>query len=235
MDRGTAERERSNKSVDPSEPVPKKAKLDQSQPQFGVNNPKENKTNTPGKEEPFVYLPADHPDIELVRKFFSLSPQFPTTDLFVRNATGEPLRAIYITNSLVRDVLSRNPTIRLLNAGTRLFVRQPDPKSEAECLWRVHSDGLNLIDPFLGDKRIVDASVDDIWELLKVGAQFPLIRSLKPTLRDRISKMTTGGFVIRVDPSTSEITEMNVPFSMPMWKSPHAVKYIFLRSELIVV
>jgi multisite-specific tRNA:(cytosine-C5)-methyltransferase len=212
-------------SLDSPEPTAKKPKLDASQPQFGVNSSKGNKTNTPGKEEPFVYLPTDHPDLALVRKFFGLSPHFPTTDLFVRNATGEPLRGIYITNSLVREVLNRNPTIRLLNAGTRLFVKQPDPKSEAECLWRIHSDGLSLIDPFLGDNRIVDASVDDIWEIMKSEAQFPLIRDLKPILKDRISNMSNGGFVIRVDPSGSEMTEMNVSFSLPMWKSPHAVKY----------
>jgi multisite-specific tRNA:(cytosine-C5)-methyltransferase len=235
MDKGIFTLDWSNNSLKTTEPAPKKAKLDRSQPQFGVNSSKGNKTNTPGKEEPFVYLSADHPDLALVRKFFDLSPHFPTTDLFVRNATGEPLRAIYITNSLVRNVLNRNPTLRLLNAGTRLFVKQPDPKSEAECLWRIHSDGLSLIDPFLGDRRVIDASVDDIWELLKDGAQFPLIRNLKPNLRDRISKISTGGFVIRVDPSSSEATDMNVPFSMPMWKSPQAVKYVpLLRSKLTV-
>jgi hypothetical protein len=53
---------------------------------------------------------------------------------------------------------------------------------------------------------------------------FPLIRNLKPNLREQIEKMKNGGFVVRVDPSTSEITDMNVPFSMPMWKSPQAVK-----------
>lgn len=80
------------------------------------------------------------------------------------------------------------------------------------------------MDPFLGDDRVVYANVDEIWDLLKSGAQFPLIRSLSSNLRDRISEMGNGGFVIRVDPSKSEITDMNVPFCMPMWKSPHAVK-----------
>lgn len=120
--------------------------------------------------------------------------------------------------------MHRNPTVRLLNAGTRLFVKQPDPKAGAECLWRTHSDGLELIDPFLGPDRVVNASVDEIWELLKTGSLFPLIRNLKPNLREQIEKMKNGGFVIRVDPSASEVTDMNVPFSMPMWKSPQAVK-----------
>jgi multisite-specific tRNA:(cytosine-C5)-methyltransferase len=213
-----------NISLDSPEPIAKKPKLDPTQPSFGPNSGKGNKTNTPGQEEPFVFLTEDHSDLENIRNFFSLSPSFPTTDLFVRNAKGEPIRAIYITNSLVKEVMNRNPTVRLLNAGTRLFVKQPDPKAGADCLWRTHSDGLDLIDPFLGPDRVVNATVDEIWELLKTGSMFPLIRNLKPNLREQIESMKNGGFVVRVDPSESGITDMNVPFTMPMWKSPHAVK-----------
>lgn len=82
---------------------------------------------------------------------------------------------------------------------------------------------------------MVSASVDEIWELLKTGAQFPKIADLKPNLRGQISKLDTGGFVVRVDPSKSGITDMNVPFAMPMWKSPYAVKYSALCVKLITV
>lgn len=209
-------------SLDPEEPPAKKLKADV---KFGVNATKESKNDPIGKEEPFVYLPEDHPDVITIRKFFDISPSFPTTDLFVRNATGEPLRAIYVTSSLVKAVLERNPNIRLLNAGIRLFVRQPDPKSGAECLWRIHSDGLSLIDAFMGN-RTVTANVDEIWELLRSGSQFPLLRDLKRGLQEQVERLTSGGFVIRVDPSKSDITDMKTPFSMPMWKSPNSVKYL---------
>ena len=224
MEIGTILFDFSNGSVETLEPALKKPKLDQLKPHFGPNSEQEGKNIDPGKEEPFVYLPHDHPELELICNFFGLS-QLPTSDLFVRNATGDPLRAIYITTPFVKEVLSRNPSIRLLNAGTRLFVKQPDPKSGAECLWRIHSDGLSLIDPFLGEKRVVYAHVDEIWELLKIQSIFPLIRSLKANLRDQILKLNAGGFIIRVDPSNSK-TDMNVPFSIPMWRSAQAVKYV---------
>ena len=211
-----------NNSEQTPEPESKKPKLNTNQPDFGPNANKE--VIAGAKEEPFVYLPSDHPDLQEIRKFYDLSETFPTSDLFVRNAAGEPIRAIYISNPLVQQVLHHNPTMRLLNAGTRLFVKQPDPKSAATCQWRIQSDGLSLIDPFMGPRRIVNAKVDEIWELLKTGSQFPLIRDLKENLRSQIEKLENGGFVIRVDPSGSTETEMNVPFSMPMWKSPHAVK-----------
>lgn len=82
-----------------------------------------------------------------------------------------------------------------------------------------------MIDPFLGPTRVVNARVDEIWELLRGGAQFPLIGDLNPRLQEQVLKLGNGGFVIRVDPQGSEMT---VPFSMPMWKSPMAVKYNFL-------
>ena len=209
-----------------SEPPPKKHKLNTSQPEFGPTSSKGDKpTNISAKEEPFIYIRPDHPDFSQIRNFYALSPNFPTTDFFVRNSTGDPVRAIYITNPLVKEVIHRNPTMHLLNAGTRLFVKQPDHKSNAESLWRIHSDGLALIDPFLGPTRVVNARVDEIWELLRGGAQFPLIGDLNPRLQEQVLKLGNGGFVIRVDPQGSEMT---VPFSMPMWKSPMAVKYNIL-------
>jgi hypothetical protein len=82
----------------------------------------------------------------------------------------------------------------------------------------------------------VHATVDEIWELLKTATRFPLIRTLKPNLRDQILKLANGGFVIRVDPSKSLLTDMHVPFSMPMWKSPQSVKYLSITfSQLILV
>ena len=212
-----------------SEPPSKKAKLDPPQPDISLASSKGDKsTNIPAKEEPFIYIRPDHPDFAQIRTFYALSPNFPTTDLFVRNSTGDPVRAIYITNSLVKQVIHRNPNLQLLNAGTRLFVKQPDHKSNAESLWRIHSDGLSLIDPFLGPTRVVSASVDEIWELLRDGAQFPLTRDLNLRLQEQVMKLGNGGFVIRVDPQGSE---MSVPFSMPMWKSPMAVKYCLLYSR----
>jgi len=81
-----------------------------------------------------------------------------------------------------------------------------------------------LIDAFLGSERVIGAKVDEVREILKENAQFPLIKDLGERLRSKISALGNGGFILRVDPSTSEATDMNVPFSLPMWKSPHAIK-----------
>jgi len=211
---------RSVNDTDPSESPVKKQKFE---PPESTRNTRGQKP-VAGNEEPFAFIPPSHPELALIRSFFNLSPHFPMTDLFVRNSTGEPLRAIYIASPLVQTIIQRNPALHLLNAGTRLFVRQPDTKGDAQCLWRIHSDGLALIDAFLGSERVIGAKVDEVREILKENAQFPLIKDLGERLRSKISALGNGGFILRVDPSTSEATDMNVPFSLPMWKSPHAIK-----------
>ena len=211
---------RSGNDTDPSEQPVKKPKFD---PIESTPSTRDRKAIA-GNEEPFNFIPPSHPELTLIRTFFNLSPHFPMTDLFVRNSTGEPLHAIYIASPLVQAIIRRNPALRLLNAGTRLFVRQPDTKGHAKCLWRIHSDGLSLIDAFLGPERVIGAKVDEIRGILKENAQFPLIKDVDERLRNKISALGNGGFILRVDPSTSEATDMNVPFSLPMWKSPHAIK-----------
>ena len=211
---------RSGNGTDPSEQPVKKPKFD----------PPESTPSTRGRkaiagnEEPFNFIPPAHSELAFIRAFFNISPHFPMTDLFVRNSTGEPLHAIYIASPLVQTIILRNPALHLLNAGTRLFVRQPDTKGRAECLWRIHSDGLSLIDSFLGPERVIGAKVDEIRGILNENAQFPLIKDLDERLRNKISVLGNGGFILRVDPSKTEATDMNVPFSLPMWKSPHAIK-----------
>jgi multisite-specific tRNA:(cytosine-C5)-methyltransferase len=207
-------------------PAPKKQKLDA--PQTNRNSRDQKSAPNPSSEDPFSFIPPSHPELVLIRDFFNLSPHFPLTDLFVRNSTGELLRAIYIASPLVQAIIQRNPNLRLFNAGTRLFVRQPDPKGDAKCFWRIHSDGLSLVDRFLGPERVIEADIDEIKDIIQESAQFPLIRDLGKRLRTSISGMGNGGFVLRVDPSASQATDMNVPFSLPMWKSPCAIKYVSL-------
>jgi multisite-specific tRNA:(cytosine-C5)-methyltransferase len=214
---------RSGDHSDSDQPPVKKQKPDPPETKRDNVSGRDQKTSS-RTEEPFTFIPPSHPELTIIRTFFNLSPRFPMTDFFVRNSTGEPLRAIYIASPFVQAIIQRNPTLTLLNAGTRLFVRQTDTKGDAKCLWRVHSDGLSLIDPFFGPERVIEAEVDEIRDLLDETVQFPLIKKLDTRLRESISALGNGGFIMRVDTSTSQATDMDVPFSLPMWKSPYAVK-----------
>jgi hypothetical protein len=63
------------------------------------------------------------------RQQFALAPDFPSSNLLERNPAGEPARSLYLTNDLVRAVLSQLSAndykrIRIMTAGTMIFMRQ---------------------------------------------------------------------------------------------------------------
>jgi len=49
-------------------------------------------------EEPFKYLPLGHEIIGNIEAFYKISSRFPSDRYMVRNATGEPAKAIYYTS-----------------------------------------------------------------------------------------------------------------------------------------
>ncbi len=107
-------------------------------------------------EEPFKYLPADHPVIGSVREFYNLSDRFPADRYMVRNALGEPAKAIYYTNALIRDILTANEGkgVKFVHGGVKMFVKQESPSAEV-CRWRIQSEGLPILQGYVGPGRIV--------------------------------------------------------------------------------
>lgn len=56
----------------------------------------------------------------------SLTPDFPSSNILVRNPAGEPARSLYLTNDIVHAVVQHNDfkKMRLMNAGTKIFTKQ---------------------------------------------------------------------------------------------------------------
>lgn len=106
----------------------------------------------------------------------------------VRNDYGDPLRSIYLTNPLVRvsspylraatadhrqAVIENNEytRLRLVSAGVKAFTRQDSSKSELPCKWRVPSDGLGEVLPWIGEGVVRDMSIADLRVLC--ATQYP--------------------------------------------------------------
>lgn len=114
------------------------------------------------KEEPYIYLSPEDEQVKTCLEFFELSPDFPVESLLVRNAQGLPLRQIYFTSPLVRALLLSNShaRMRLISCGVKLFSRQDSGKDGTyRCKWRVISEGLEVLRPFMGPRRIIKANV----------------------------------------------------------------------------
>ena len=120
---------------------------------------------------------------------FSLAPDFPSSNLLVRNPAGEPARSLYLTNDLVRAVLSANDykRIRIMTAGTKIFTRQEsgfgrgagggnDGAEEGDeniPRFRLLSDGLPAVLPYINPETIFDTGIPALRPLLET--YYPLL------------------------------------------------------------
>lgn len=107
-------------------------------------------------EETFKYLPADHDELDSIYRFYDISPRFPRDRFMVRNAAGEPSKAIYYTSGSTRGILTENEGkgIKFVHSGVKMFVKQDVQKAET-CKWRVQMEGLPILGPWIGEKRVV--------------------------------------------------------------------------------
>lgn len=147
-------------------PPPPAAQLDASRPEtqnslpspappLGNNTKQFNKNKQPF-EEPFKYLDPDQPDLQSIYEFYDLSPKFPRDRFMVRNALGHPSKTIYYTSALARAILTANASsgIKFVHCGVKVFVKQ-DVQSAEVCRWRIQSEGLPVLEAWVGEKRVV--------------------------------------------------------------------------------
>lgn len=117
------------------------------------------KRNKQPYEEPFKYLSPTHPDLDSITTFYTLSSHFPRDRFMVRNATGTPLKTIYYTSALARDILvtNANSGIKFVHCGVKMFVKQ-DVQAADVCRWRIQSEGLPVLEAWVGESRVVRLS-----------------------------------------------------------------------------
>jgi len=114
------------------------------------------KSNNRQFEEPFKYLDPDHEELQTIYKFYQLHPRFPRDRFMVRNALGNPVKTIYYTSTLARSILTENEGkgIKFVHCGVKIFVKQ-DVQREDICRWRVQTDGLPIVEAWVGEERVV--------------------------------------------------------------------------------
>jgi multisite-specific tRNA:(cytosine-C5)-methyltransferase len=105
----------------------------------------------------------------------------------VRNPAGEPARSLYLTNDLVRAVLSANDykRIRIMTAGTKIFMRQEGgfgrgdgagehgDGAEKVPRFRLLSEGLPVVLPYIDPETILNTDIPTLQRLLET--YYPLL------------------------------------------------------------
>lgn len=159
-------------------------------------------------EEPFKYLSSDHPELQLIQEFYHLSPKFPLDRFMVRNAEGKPVKTIYYTSALARGILTGNEGsgLKFVHCGIKMFVKQ-DVQSPEVCRWRIQSEGMPLLESYVGPQRVVK-----LWSratLRKLLIEmFPKVenegwRDLGE-IGERVRDASQGCYVLEIEPREGE-------------------------------
>lgn len=192
------------------------------------------KQNKDPYEEPFKYLAADNEVIKDIQQFYKISPRFPADRFMVRNAAAEPSKAIYYTSGLVRDVLSSNEgrNVKFVHGGVKMFMKQDAPSPEV-CRWRIQSEGMPILQGYVGPERVVVLRNKETLRRLLVE-MFPRINDEEwkklDEVGERVRDMGMGCLVLRVEPDGSD-KDFSERMALPLWKSFHSLNLMLPKED----
>ncbi|KAJ4390734.1 tRNA (cytosine-5-)-methyltransferase ncl1 [Gnomoniopsis smithogilvyi] len=192
------------------------------------------KQNKDPYEEPFKYLAADNEVITDIQQFYKVSPRFPADRFMVRNAAGEPSKAIYYTSGLVRDVLSSNEgrNVKFVHGGVKMFMKQDAPSPDV-CRWRIQSEGMPILQGYVGPERVVVLRNKETLRRLLVE-MFPRINDEEwkklDEVGERVRDMGKGCLVLRVEPDGSD-KDFSERMALPLWKSFHSLNLMLPKED----
>lgn len=203
-------------------------------PTNGAQANRRAKASDGSNEEPFKYLPSDHAVIQDIQKFYKISPRFPANRFMVRNATGEPAKAIYYTSALLRDILVENEGrgVKFVHGGVKMFMKQDAPSAEV-CRWRIQSEGMPIIEGYVGPERTVRLTNKETFHKL-LKEMFPKFidddwKKLNE-IGERAKEIGMGCCLLYIEPDGSD-PDFSERMVLPLWKSFHSLNLMLPKED----
>ncbi|KAK3391096.1 mitochondrial GTPase 2-like protein [Podospora didyma] len=197
--------------------------------------PQEKKRKQEGPyEEPFKYLSPDNDVIKNVESFYKISPRFPTDRYMVRNSTGEPAKAVYYTSALVRDILVLNEGrgVKFIHGGVKMFVKQDAPSADV-CRWRIQSEGIPILQGYVGEERVIVLNNKETLRKLLVE-MFPKFANNEweslGEIGERVRNIGLGCCVLRVEPDGTD-EDFVEHTALPLWKSFQSLNLMLPKED----
>ncbi|KAF2169325.1 hypothetical protein M409DRAFT_65027 [Zasmidium cellare ATCC 36951] len=198
-----------------------------------------------GNDEAFKYLSPEHPELVSIYDFYELHPSFPRDRFLVRNPAGDPVKGIYYSSQLVRDILitNENRGMKFVHAGVKMFMKQ-DSQGQNICRWRIQTEGLPIIEGWVGDGRVVRLRKKSTLRRLLIE-MFPKLTTTKNEdgtesggwkdlgeIGEQIKDLGMGCCVLRVEasPDAGE-DEFKEPLTLPLWRSMHSVNLMLPKED----
>jgi multisite-specific tRNA:(cytosine-C5)-methyltransferase len=152
----------------------------------------------------------------------------------VRNAQGEPAKTIYYTSALIRDILTENEGkgIKFIHGGVKMFMKQ-DVQAEGVCKWRIQSEGMPILEGYVGEERVV--------RLYKRPTLRKLLIEMFPKVADggylelgeigeRVKEIGMGCCVLRIEPS-NDADGFDERMVIPLWRSLHSLNLMLAKED----
>ena len=201
---------------------------------------KRRRDNEPANEEAFKYLPPTHPELESISAFYELHPSFPRDRFLVRNPAGDPVKGIYYSSQLVKDILITNEGrgMKFVHSGVKMFMKQ-DSQGQDICRWRIQTEGLPIVEGWVGEKRVVRLTKRTTLRKLlvemfpKIGARdVPEGEGWKALgeIGEQVLEISMGCCVLRVEASEDE-DGFAESLTLPLWRSLHSLNLMLPKEE----
>ncbi|CZT20829.1 related to tRNA (cytosine-5-)-methyltransferase [Ramularia collo-cygni] len=186
-----------------------------------------------GNDEAFKYLATDHPELLSIYKFYELLPDFPRDRFLVRNPSGDPVKGIYYTSQLVKEILisNENRGMKFVHGGVKMFAKQ-DAQGQDICRWRIQTEGLSIIEGWVGEKRVIKLQKKSTLRKLLVE-MFPKVATDRADngeetggwkdlgeIGEQVRDIGMGCCVLRVEasPNPGE-DDFSETITLPLWRS----------------
>ncbi|KAF4534485.1 Methyltransferase [Lasiodiplodia theobromae] len=198
-----------------------------------LSKPEKKRRDQP-HEEPFKYLDPKHEVLEDIFGFYKIAPRFPRDRFMVRNASGEPAKAVYYTSTLARDILQINEGkgMKFVHCGVKMFMKQ-DAQGQDICRWRIQSEGLPIVEPWVGEERIVRLYKRETLHKLLIE-MFPKVAGdgwqELGEIGERVRDISMGCCVLRVESSDAE-DGFKDRLVLPLWRSISSLNLMLPKED----
>lgn len=142
--------------------------------------------------------------------------------------------------------------VRLLNCGVKVFGRQESVSKATQapnamdvsgdaaarrenvsaalaCRWRVVSDSLHSMRPYLSDKVIIKATLADLAFFIK--EYYPVLDKIPGEVGERIRQAEMGSYVLDIEPSEHNGHKLTVRLCYPVWRSVASANLMLDKQE----
>jgi len=131
--------------------------------------------------------------------------------------------------------LTENETkgMRFVNAGIKMFVKQ-DVQGQNTCPWRIQTDGLNLIEPWVDGNRVIRLNKKDTLKKLLIemfikvsGEDWMKLGEISEAVRD----MGMGCAILIIESNPDDPDGFTERMVMPIWRGISSVNLMLPKED----